>query len=294
MVNNNPKITVVLNAFKRTEHLESQLDAIESQTVKPDHIYVWQNHGGIISPEIKKRVTLVECSDNLGVWARFAFALNCDSEYICLFDDDTIPGKKWFENCLNTMKTHSGLLGTRGLKYLSRSSYEPYIDVGWKKPNNEIEQVDIVGHCWFFKREHLSLFWQELPELNYSKTSGEDIHFSYMLQKNGIGTFVPPHPSDDLELWGSQPESGKKLGGSSVGISINADSNTKFDIAYRHYIAKGFSLVLSNKERLKEGIVIGPGLTKNQFIRNVVNKSPKLTKIAKIFVGWLKKNKIHI
>ena len=37
------KIAVVLNAFKRTNYLELQLDAIENQTIKPTEIYVWQN-----------------------------------------------------------------------------------------------------------------------------------------------------------------------------------------------------------------------------------------------------------
>ena len=61
----------------------------------------------------------------MGVWARFAYALNAKTEYIAMFDDDTIPGPLWFENCLNTMKRHEGLLGTIGLVLDTPHSYRP-------------------------------------------------------------------------------------------------------------------------------------------------------------------------
>jgi hypothetical protein len=44
---------------------------------------------------------------------------------------------------------------------------------------------------------------RELPDPKYN-TCGEDMHFSYMLQKYaGIKTYVPPHPRSDMEMWGS-------------------------------------------------------------------------------------------
>jgi hypothetical protein len=45
--------------------------------------------------------------------------------------------------------------------------------------------------------------FRELPDPKYN-TCGEDMHFSYMLQKYaGIKTYVPPHPRSDMEMWGS-------------------------------------------------------------------------------------------
>ena len=32
----------------------------------------------------------------------FAAALLADTEYIAIYDDDTIPGKQWHSNCLKT------------------------------------------------------------------------------------------------------------------------------------------------------------------------------------------------
>ncbi len=63
--------------------------------------------------------------------------------------------------------------------------------------------LPVVGHSWFFKKEWLSHMWREQPDPKYN-TCGEDMHFSYMLQKYaGIKTFVPPHPKNDKEMWGS-------------------------------------------------------------------------------------------
>ena len=75
--------------------------------------------------DVIENCTSAFCNKNLGVWARFAYAINADTEYICVFDDDTIPGKKWFENCLETMKTHRGLLGCRGVR-MTGDDYSSY------------------------------------------------------------------------------------------------------------------------------------------------------------------------
>lgn len=294
MVENNPKVAVVLNAFKRTEYLSRQINAIENQTLKPDCIYVWQNKGGKIPEEVKDKVILCECSENLGVWARFAFALNLRSDYICLFDDDTIPGSKWLANCYETSKNNHGLLGARGLKYLSKRSYEPYIDVGWKAPNEQVEKVDIVGHSWFFKREYLAHFWSELPPIESSTTAGEDIHFSYMLQKFGLNTFVPPHPKNDQEMWGSLPEIGREAGGNSAAISKAADSASKFDRVYSYYISKGFKLTLDRKERVSHGIVIGSDVRNNTKLRRLVSRYPILKALGRSVLNVLNKLKIYV
>lgn len=290
-----PKIAVVLNAFKRTEHLSKQLDAIENQTVIPSSIYVWQNKAQEIDESLKSRFILAECSENLGVWARFAFALNIDADYICVFDDDTIPGEKWFQNCLETMKTHEGLLGTRGLRFMSSKRYHPFEHYGWGNPNEETIQVDIVGHAWFFKREWLAAFWSELPPKDASKIAGEDIHFSYAIQKVlGLNTYVPPHPESDLSLWGSLPEYGEKIGTDSSAISSSDTALSRFDVALQYYSNHGFKLCLGLNERLKKGVVVGSGVRTNPILRNIVRNNLMLKSIAKKILAILEKIGIHI
>jgi hypothetical protein len=210
-------ITVVLNGYRRAANLDEQVDAILAQTVKPAEILVW--HNATDSKEIAQnrdiasRTVSAYSNKNFGVWARFAFALNARTEFVAMFDDDTIPGRRWLENCLETMAEREALLGTIGLLYLDPpparskavSYYNPFQKIGWytEGQRGEAVEVDFVGHAWFFKRAWLSTFWRELPDPSIH-LCGEDMHFSFMLQRYlAIPTIVPKHPPGQPEFWGS-------------------------------------------------------------------------------------------
>jgi hypothetical protein len=164
-----------------------------------------------------------------------------DTEYIAIYDDDTMPGKKWHENCLETMGERPGILGGIGV-VLPGERYYGHRRVGWSAPNAEVEQVDLVGHAWFFKSEWLQYFWREKP---YTWENGEDIHFSYTAQKyGGIKTYVPPHPMDDKDMFSS-------LKGMEYGVDDVATSATRnHEVFYRqrnacvkHAVDNGWKLV---------------------------------------------------
>lgn len=246
------RIAAILNVYKRPESLQEQLEAVQSQTVKPSEIFIWQNGNEFDIPQnVYRHATVIRSSSNLGVWARFAFALNADAEYICVFDDDTIPGSMWFENCLSTMEKTPGLLGARGLRFKSPSSYRWHEEFGWNSPNEQTEIVDIVGHSWFFKREWLASFWQELGNSQKHPRAGEDIHFSYAIQKHlGLSTYVPPHPAGQEKLWGSTPQRAIELGGSDVAISGTLKSRKAFQENFNRYIEQGFRLVVGESSQL--------------------------------------------
>lgn len=234
-------ITVILNGYKRPQFLKEQIDAIKQQTVPIKEIMVWLNNMDGFDTDLLKSVTTVSSNKNLGVWARFSLALNAKTEYICVFDDDTIPGSQWIENCLNTIKTHEGLLGTIGLVYNNKNGYLPNIRYGWDNPNNTTVRVDIVGHSWFFKREWLSTYWRELPPDGFEFV-GEDMHFSYMIQKYlGLNTYVPPHPQNNREMWGSLK--GWQMGTEKNGLSLVPTNINKMNDYYKYLINKGFKII---------------------------------------------------
>jgi len=239
-------ITVILNGYKRPFFLREQIEAINNQTIKPKEIMLWQNNSDGFDDDLTSSITTAKSNKNLGVWARFAFALNAKSEYVCVFDDDTIPGSMWFENCLETMKTHEGLLGTIGLIYNNKNSYLPNKRYGWDNPNNTPTRVDIVGHAWFFKREWLTTFWRELPPLGFDYV-GEDMHFSYMIQKYlGLNTYVPPHPKHVPEMWGSLK--GWDMGTEKHGLSLIPENINKMNEYYKHIINNGFKIINSKSD----------------------------------------------
>lgn len=238
-------ITAVLNLYRRPHTLIQQLSAVQNQSFPPEKIIIWKNYAeGVVVPEIpeelKHNVTIIESSTNFGVWARFTCGLLVGTEYICVFDDDTIPGKFWFESCVHTMTTHCGLLGTIGLRFLKGDDYIHEPRIGWHGPNNNVEQVDIVGHAWFFRQEWTHYLFECLPDYESMFLVGEDIGFSYILQKHGINTYVPPHPLGNMEMWGSKPDFAMLYGNEPVAISLNPHIYFGFNMALKYYIRKGF------------------------------------------------------
>jgi hypothetical protein len=207
-------ISVILNVYKRPYSLEKQIAAILAQSVeiKPENIHVWYN-----TPEVEmeqflpedERIKTYECNHNTKFFGRFTLPLLCRTKYVAMFDDDIICGKDWFKNCLETIDKEDTIIGGSGV-LLQGNQYQPNTKVGWNGvKNNEITEVDLVGHAWFFKQEHSKFMWMEEPP---SWDNGEDMFFSYVAQKNGIRTVVPPHPTDNQEMWSNVPSRDDNMG----------------------------------------------------------------------------------
>lgn len=294
-LNGEPMITVVLNAFKRQTYLKEQIDCVLSQTVPPKIVMVWNNGAQINLGAHDEKVMIANHSLNLGVWSRFAYAINAETEYICMLDDDTFPAPRFFENCLQQMSKEPALLGARGLRFLSSSRYHPFVSYGWDMPNEKAEVVDIVGHAWFFKREWLGTFWRELPPLGESRLVGEDMHFSFMLQKYlGIRTLVPPHPINEPEIWGSDPKLARLLGVSKEAISQGEEILRKFDRALLQCTSNGFILCKDNAETASNGLVIGPGVARIRLLKFLAIKYPRFGAWARMIQSKLLEKNIHI
>ena len=244
------KITVILNSYRRPYNLKMQVEAIKKQTVQPTEIWIWVNghedNRGYDYSDLGVN-KIFHNDHNWKFYGRFAAALLSDTEYVAIFDDDTIPGERWFENCLETMKTKQGILGSAGV-ILNSKIYMDHRRSGWAARNEEIERVDLVGHAWFFKREWLQYLWKEKPP---TWDNGEDIQFSYAAQKYGnIQTYCPPHPPSDKSLHGS-------ILGNELGIDSKATSNnnqvshqqffSERDMCVQYAIKNGWDTVKSVK-----------------------------------------------
>ena len=87
-------ITCILNVFKRAQFFQEQLVALLDQSIRPKRIIIWNNNNEINLSNFEKipNIIIINTSVNLGVWARF-FSLYylLSGEYICVFDDDTLP-----------------------------------------------------------------------------------------------------------------------------------------------------------------------------------------------------------
>jgi len=79
--------------------------------------------------------------------------------------------------------------------------------------------------------------------------SGEDIAFSYCLQKVGINTYVPPHPIDNRDLWGSDPTKAYQYGCDNAAISCQGGAYDKFNDALKYFISQGFETMRNKNEK---------------------------------------------
>lgn len=191
-------ISVILNIYKRPENVLKQIDRVLNMGVLEKNIHVWYNDN--LNFEIKnKNIKTYKSNWNTKFWGRFMISLLIRTEYVSIFDDDVLPNNNWFNNCINSINIKEGLYGGSGVVLL-KDSYNPNKKIGWNGLHSKkIEKVDLVGHAWFFKQKWSKYLWYENP---YSWDNGEDIMFSYLLQKYGnINTYVPPHPEEDKSLW---------------------------------------------------------------------------------------------
>jgi hypothetical protein len=223
-------ITVILNSYRRPYNLELQIKAIREQSKVPAEIWLWVNkHEDNVDFDYESLgIDKIFRNDyNWKFYGRFAAALLADTEFVAIFDDDTIPGNNWFDNCIKTMKSNEGILGTAGVT-LNDSIYMHHNRCGWPSHNEETTRVDLVGHAWFFKREWLKYLWMEKPT---TWDNGEDIQFSYLAQKYGnVQTYCPPHPPNDKSQHGS-------ILGNELGIDNKATS-TNNEISHEQFFSE--------------------------------------------------------
>jgi hypothetical protein len=243
-------ISVILNVYKRPYSLEKQIEAILNQTVeiKPENIHVWMNKAEGVDRVLPKNkgVKSYVCTWNTKYFGRFMIPLITKTDFVTVFDDDIIPGNRWFENCLNVSNQENAILGASGV-LLHSDQYMPNSKVGWNgTKSDKAEEVDLVGHCWFFRKEHAKFMWLEEPP---SWDNGEDMFFSYVAQKNGVKTMVPPHPKKQVEMWGNVPSRDEGMGSDQAASWIhNPDHYKQRNEIANKLINNGWKTVRSKKQ----------------------------------------------
>lgn len=261
-------ITAILNIYKRPHTLDSQIHAILNQTIPPKCIFIWNNGNKDIDLTKYKNVSNIRIFDNnfnYGVWSRFLIGFLAPTDFICIFDDDTIPGNRWFENCVESMKKKEALYGTIGVIFDDVNKYTCLKRYGWDGNSNKDMPVDIVGHSWFFRKEWLNYFTRESPQVYEKISNGEDIHFSFMLQKYAnIPTYVPPHPKNDTSLWGSQSKTAWQYG-----CDGNSETGAHYPIdkMFTEYISRGFNIFIQRQNASTDSDFI-------KFTNMIKNRKP--------------------
>lgn len=215
-------IVAVIGVCRRPDNVADITRALRSQTIAPSRIVVVYNDTTATRlQDVPIDMEWVAISWNSGVWARlFICQTFTEASHIALFDDDTIPGPKWLENCAKTeQETKAILLGANGVVFRDgERNKRRYYGTGQK--TIDVTPVDIVGQAWFFPaklleyalgpfRAKVNALNIEGLAVNHPKFAGEDYWLSLAAwdlaaQHNiDIGVAVPPHPPQDPDMWGS-------------------------------------------------------------------------------------------
>lgn len=220
-------VAVVLTAYKRTHLLERQIAAIKNQTVQPSQIVVWRDSGLELVGQPEK---------TWGVWPRFVVAQFLPVETIAVFDDDTIPGPRFIENCYRTAQvTGPGVLGACGQSYVGGNRQDRLYH-GWKLPSEHIVECDIAEHAWFFPRD-LLLDWTDAPYHQFPVT-GEQYYISVIAQRRGWKTWAVAHPPKDQTWWGAID--GFELGTDKHALWMQPGAEEEKQRVHDYYLSKGW------------------------------------------------------
>lgn len=232
-----PGVTAVMTVFKRGAAFAKQLAALDGSSLKPSQIFVWQtgDHADV-SATIRGRTDVGHLhvrGHDFMYHGRFLPTLMADTEFTCVFDDDTIPQANFIQAAIDAIRARGlrTVTGTTGriANFKHAAARANYSLPGKRRfvhdtfvagrphdrPRDGDEvldpfQVDFVIHSYCFHTALARSFWA-LP--HYTWANGEDIAFGAALQIAANATFVVPR-----QMWGQSTmgDSEPKLGGDDV------------------------------------------------------------------------------
>nr|CAD1820861.1 unnamed protein product [Ananas comosus var. bracteatus] len=219
-----PKITVILNHYKR-KTLCAQLDSLLHQTLPFHHVWVLSfgspnelSLRRIVESYNNSRISFVSSTYDFKYYGRFQMALQTESDFVYILDDDMIPGKRMLEILAHvggTEKYKNSVLGSIGRilpfrqkdfmfpsyrKFKSKEAGLYLPDPAYDITVERIVQVDFLSSSWFLPTDLVKTLFIEKP---FTFATGEDLHLSYQLQKyRNAGSYVLPVDPNDRETWG--------------------------------------------------------------------------------------------
>ena len=155
-------------------------------------------------------------SDINSLYNRWALSYLCRGDYVCIFDDDTIPGNGYVEHAIKCCEGYNSIAGARGRLYDPAGLHEYFkvvvpraLDADSVSCGGEDILCDWVCNSYLFKREWVHGLLAEDACMN-SFATHDDLQVAMSaLRSLGVGCVVPRQPPDRPELAGSlHPEYG--------------------------------------------------------------------------------------
>lgn len=248
------KVTTILSIYKRLPIFPQQVTSIQAQSIPSD---IWVDYTvpleadmqdlSLIIPQAKFNI---HYKQNLYHIGRFYYALNVNTEYVFICDDDQLPGSQYFEECINYIESNEDcVIGGYGVVLDPKvPGYNPKLNFGWGSllsgGDSNVRYVDFVGHSWFMRTKNLKVICNEAP---YNITNGEDIFFGYIIQKYlKLPLVVLPHKVEAPKLWSSDVNFAMKNGSDGNATSLGPSHRKIRGETVNVYRKNGWKLILEN------------------------------------------------
>ena len=198
------EVTTVLTVMDRIEYLNSQLLAIEDQTISSDLIIHWNTN----SVYRYKYPVFIYSNQHKSapLYNRFISSLNISTPYIFICDDDILPGRKYLERCIefSKQKNDKVCIVNYGMIFNeNESEYKVNQRIGHDIFLNKPKLVNMGGQGYFFPTSLLREYCKtEIHDDKY----GEDIHLGFVCWKYNIPIYVLDKNKNDKETWQDKTE----------------------------------------------------------------------------------------
>lgn len=225
-------VTTVITVCDRLDYLDSQIAAIENQSIKSNIFIHWNNP----APYTLQYPAFVyhNTEKHLSLYSRFYNSINNRTPYTFIIDDDMLPGTEYLSKCIEFSKQLNDkvLIGGLGMnlvdgesRYKVKSRIGAHYDIFPFKPT----KVDMVGQSYFMHSDVISHYTHTPPLHEY----GEDIHLAFCMYSNKIPIYVLDIDREDTKTY---PDTtfGKR------GVDINAQWRHPRHQVLRDYLVKSF------------------------------------------------------
>lgn len=217
-------VTVILTCFGRTQLLRTQLDALRRGPKIPEMVVVLLVGDGPHPADVLsdgrpwvQDGPLPQNTYKVGAspWTRFQVALDVATEYVCILDDDCIPGENWLEECVTVhQRGLNAVIAAAGHRMSEDGSVYGYRGP-WHGQDEKVAVSDVSGDTdhaalvdagalgWFLRTDWMPTVAQVGPAGH--SPYGWQLHVSAALQlEEGIPTVVLPYSTADMSAWGGQ------------------------------------------------------------------------------------------
>ena len=212
--------TAIICMWRRIDYIENQLNAIKNQTTSPAEIMIIVNENNINIEWLKNLAgseVKIIVSDINSLYTRWALSYVAKGEYVCVFDDDTIPASGWIEYAIEKSIQYNAMVGPSGRIYSPGGKEGFFKLVGPSKSKEDPNTIDCSTadtHCdwicnsYLYKRAWVPFALMEPRYLGEHKTY-DDMQLAFSMKNyGGINCIVPKQTPEENNIGSMNPEYG--------------------------------------------------------------------------------------